>query len=219
MELLQLLSGQAAIAIENAILYAEKAEYTNTLEQKVGDRTAELQRANQELLKLANLDGLTQIPNRRRFDDYFVTEWQRHLRSQEPLALILIDIDYFKRYNDCYGHQCGDDCLIQVAHVIAKIPQRTTDLVARYGGEEFVAILPNTSSDGALAVAKSIRRAIATLAIPHANSEVSQCVTLSLGIASLIPTPDKSTEDLLANADRALYAAKHEGRDRAIVYL
>jgi diguanylate cyclase (GGDEF)-like protein len=217
-ELLQVISAQAAIAIENAILYAEKAEYTNTLEQKVSDRTAELQHANLELLKLANIDGLTQIPNRRNFDRYLAEEWQRHLREQQPLALILIDIDYFKSYNDHYGHQCGDDCLIQVAQAIAKIPQRPTDLVARYGGEEFVTILSNTSAEGALIVAKSIRKAIADLGIPHFKSEVSNYITLSLGIASLIPTPDKSLEDLIANADRALYAAKRKGRDRAIAY-
>ncbi|WP_019498291.1 diguanylate cyclase domain-containing protein [Pseudanabaena sp. PCC 6802] len=216
-ELLQLLSGQAAIALENAILYAEKAEYTRTLEQKVRERTAELQRANQELSNLVNLDGLTQIANRRHFDRYFAREWQRHLRSQEPLALILIDIDYFKRYNDCYGHQRGDDCLLQVARAIAKVLQRPTDLVARYGGEEFAVILPNTSTDGASTVAESIRRAIATLTIPHADSAVSQHVTLSLGIASFIPTPDTSTENLIANADRALYAAKYQGRDRASI--
>jgi diguanylate cyclase (GGDEF)-like protein len=217
LELLQLLAGQAAIAIENALLYAERAEYAKTLAQKVSDRTVELQRANQELLDLANLDGLTQIANRRRFDLYFATEWQRHLRSQAPLALILIDIDYFKRYNDCYGHQCGDDCLIQVAQSIAKVLQRPTDLVARYGGEEFVAILPNTSIEGALTVAEDIRKAISTLAIPHAKSEVSQYLTLSLGIASLIPSSDTKSEDLITSADLALYAAKHQGRDRSSI--
>jgi diguanylate cyclase (GGDEF)-like protein len=217
--LLQLLSGQAAIAIENAILYAEKAEYTRTLEQKVSDRTAELQHVNQELLKLANLDGLTQIPNRRNFDEYLAEEWQRHLREQKILTLMLIDIDYFKLYNDYYGHQGGDDCLIRVAQLIAKICQRPGDLVARYGGEEFAVILPSTHSNGGVVVAESIQKAISALAIPHAKSEISEYVTLSLGIASLIPTPEISTEDLIAHADRALYAAKHKGRDRAIVYM
>jgi diguanylate cyclase (GGDEF)-like protein len=218
-ELLQLLSGQAAIALENALLYAEKVEYTRTLEQKISDRTAELQLANQELLKLANLDGLTQIPNRRHFDSYLAEEWQRHLREQKILTLILIDIDYFKLYNDYYGHQGGDDCLIKVAQLIAKICQRPGDMVARYGGEEFIVILPSTHSNGALVVAESIQEAISGLAISHAKSEISEYVTLSLGIASLIPTPETSTEDLIAHADRALYAAKHKGRDRAIVYM
>lgn len=218
-ELLQLLSGQAAIALENALLYAEKTEYTRTLEQKVSDRTAELQRANQELLKLANLDGLTQIPNRRHFDTFFTKEWQRHLREQKILTLILIDIDYFKLYNDYYGHQGGDDCLIQVAQLIAKICQRPGDMVARYGGEEFAVILPSTHSNGGVVVAESIQKAISSLAIPHAKSEISDYITLSLGIASLIPTPETSAEDLIAHADRALYSAKHKGRNRAIVYM
>jgi diguanylate cyclase (GGDEF)-like protein/PAS domain S-box-containing protein len=176
----------------------------------------ELQEANQTLERMANLDGLTQIANRRRFDDYLGQEWQRHLREQEPLGLILIDIDYFKKYNDYYGHQGGDICLIQVAQTIAKIPQRATDLVARYGGEEFAIILPNTSSENALIVAEEIRKAIALLQIPHANSQVSDYVTLSLGIASIIPTLQNSSDDLIAQADQALYFAKAQGRDRAI---
>nr|WP_256366922.1 diguanylate cyclase [Anabaena sp. UHCC 0253] len=106
---------------------------------------------------LANLDGLTQIANRRRFDDYLALEWQRHQREKNILALILIDIDYFKRYNDCYGHQSGDDCLIKVSQEIAKVIKRPTDLVARYGGEEFAVILPNTDTQGALIIAELIR--------------------------------------------------------------
>ncbi|CAN1212178.1 Serine/threonine protein kinase [Tumidithrix helvetica PCC 7403] len=217
-ELLQLLSGQAAIAIVNAQLYAKVRDSESILEQQVADRTAALQRANQELSRLANLDGLTQIANRRRFDEYLAIEWQRHLREQQPLALILIDIDYFKRYNDCYGHQGGDDCLIRVAQAMSKAIHRSTDLIARYGGEEFAVILPNTNTENSLLVAESLRRAIAALAIPHQNSDVSDYVTLSLGIASCIPTLDKSPESLIAKADEALYAAKHEGRDRAIAH-
>jgi diguanylate cyclase (GGDEF)-like protein len=175
-----------------------------------------LQEANRKLELLANLDGLTQIANRRRFDDYLSLEWQRHQREQHPLALILIDIDYFKRYNDGYGHQGGDDCLIRVAQAIAQVPQRPTDLVARYGGEEFVVILSNTDTQGALKVAQAIQDAIADLAIPHENSMISDHITLSLGVASLIPTSDQSLGNLIAYADQALYTAKKEGRDRAI---
>ncbi|MBD2690576.1 diguanylate cyclase domain-containing protein [Anabaena catenula] len=218
-ELLQLLSGQAAIAIINAQLYAEKAEYTRTLEEKVAERTAELQLVNQELLRIASSDGLTKIANRRRFDEYLADEWQRHLQEQQPLALILTDIDFFKRYNDYYGHQGGDECLIQVAQIIAKVPQRPRDLVARYGGEEFAAILPYTNTEGALMLAESIINAIAFLAIPHPNSEVSPYLTLSLGVASLIPTPETSVENLINNADKALYKAKKEGRNRAIEHI
>jgi diguanylate cyclase (GGDEF)-like protein len=187
-----------------------------SLEQKVKERTMELQHANLELSRLANLDGLTQIANRRRFDECLAFEWQRHLRDQHPLALIMVDIDYFKYYNDHYGHQCGDDCLIQVARAISLVPKRRTDFVARYGGEEFVIILPNTKTENAMFVAESLRGAISTLAIPHEKSRVSNHITLSLGIASIMPTSDQSLDSLIAKADAALYTAKKQGRDRAI---
>ena len=174
----------------------------------------ELQDANEKLRLIANIDGLTQIANRRRFDDYLAVEWQRHQRENKPLALILIDIDYFKNYNDYYGHQRGDDCLLQVARSLVKVPQRATDLVARYGGEEFVAILPNTYTEQALIVAESMRKAIAALNLLHAQSSVSSRVTISLGIASLIPTSNNTLEDLIYQADQALYLAKDQGRDR-----
>ena len=177
-----------------------------------------LQEANRKLELLANLDGLTQIANRRRFDDYLSSEWQRHQREQNPLALILIDIDYFKRYNDSYGHQGGDDCLIRVAQAIAQVPQRPTDLVARYGGEEFVVILSNTDTQGAIKVAQTIQEAIANLQIIHENSDVSNYVTLSMGVVSLIPTLDLSPEVLISHADQSLYVAKQKGRNQAIAY-
>ena len=197
---------------------AEKilSDYNQTLQQQVAERTAQLEQANQELLRIANLDALTQIANRRSFDEYLALEWRRHLREQQFLSLILIDIDYFKRYNDRYGHQGGDDCLIRVAQAISQVPQRSTDLVARYGGEEFAVILPTTNIEGAFTIAESIRLAIAFLAIPHAESEVSQFVTSSLGFASIIPTLEGSPEDLITLADDALYQAKREGRDRVI---
>ncbi|PZO44601.1 MAG: diguanylate cyclase [Pseudanabaena frigida] len=196
--------------------YKRLEEYARDLEQKVSDRTIELQQANLELSRLAHLDGLTQIPNRRSFDDRLTKEWQRHLREQQPLSLILIDIDYFKRYNDFYGHQGGDECLIRVAQAIASVQQRPSDLVARYGGEEFVVILPNTYSDGALTFANAIQKSVANLAIPHEKSEVSEYVTLSLGIACLVPTSQTSADNLIAYADQSLYAAKEQGRNRAI---
>jgi len=174
-----------------------------------------LQEANQKLELMANLDGLTQIANRRHFDAYLALEWQRHQREKNPLALIMIDIDYFKLYNDSYGHQCGDDCLIRVAKAIAQVPQRPTDLVARYGGEEFVVILSNTDTKGALKVAEAIQKAIADLAIPH-QTYINNHLTLSIGVASMIPTLDQSLEILISYADKALYAAKAQGRNRAI---
>lgn len=176
-----------------------------------------LQEANHKLEKLVNLDGLTHIANRRHFGHYLDLEWQRHQREQNSLSLIMIDIDYFKRYNDHNGHQGGDDCLIRVAQVIAQVPQRPTDLVARYGGEEFAVILSNTDRDGALKIAEEIQLAIATLAIPHEKSEVSEHITLSIGIASMIPPLDQEADVLIRQADQALFAAKGEGRNRAIV--
>jgi len=201
---------------QQRILQAEIAK-RKQIELALQEANRQLQAANHKLEWLANIDGLTQIANRRCFDNYLTVEWQRHLREQQFLALILIDIDYFKLYNDCYGHQRGDDCLIQLAQTIAKILQRPTDLVARYGGEEFAVILPNTSSEGALIIAEKIRQMLALLRIPHAQSKVSQYVTLSLGVASLISNHDLSPEDLIAQADQALYQAKNQGRDRVIL--
>ena len=183
--------------------------------QKINEQ---LQEANYKLELISNLDGLTHIANRRRFNDYLLIHWQQHQREQKPIALLLIDVDYFKFYNDSYGHQCGDDCLIQIAQAIAKVPQRVVDLVARYGGEEFAMILPNTNIEGALIIAESVRQTIANLAIPHQSSPVSDQITLSVGIASLIPATGESLDILINQADEALYSAKKQGRNRAIVY-
>jgi two-component system, cell cycle response regulator len=160
------------------------------------------------------LDGLTQIPNRRRFDEVLTQEWYRLKRGQLPLSLIICDIDYFKQYNDTYGHVAGDECLRYVAETIASAARRSSDLAARYGGEEFVLLLPNTPLTGAIEVANTVRDRIKSLQLPHQNSKVSQFVTLSLGIASTIPTEGITPEELLSKADRALYQAKIEGRDR-----
>ncbi len=177
-----------------------------------------LRKANLELEKLVNLDGLTQIANRRCFDDRLSIEWQRLSREQQPMSLLLLDIDYFKRYNDCYGHQVGDECLQAIAQALEKALYRPADLVARYGGEEFVAILPNTSLDGAIIVAEQIRSAIANLEIPHQNSDISDIVTISIGVTSLIPSPQQKSLTLIKQADVALYSAKQQGRNRAIVF-
>ncbi|BFM39952.1 diguanylate cyclase [Synechocystis sp. LKSZ1] len=193
------------------------ADYRNHLEHQVAQRTQELQRLNEELTRLATLDGLTQIANRRRFDEYLDQEWQRHRREQSPLALLLIDIDYFKNYNDCYGHQRGDDCLIQVAQCLTQQIKRPADLVARYGGEEFTVILPNTHQTGAVMVAEAIRASILEQNIPHLASETGY-LTLSIGVAQLTPGPDSHPQQLLAQADQALYRAKQQGRNRTVAY-
>ncbi len=174
----------------------------------------QLELANRELQRLAALDGLTGVANRRRFDEYLEAEWQRMTREKLPLSLILCDIDFFKRYNDTYGHQAGDACLCRVADALRFCARRSVDLVARYGGEEFAVILPNTTVVGASQVAEEIRSVVNSLEIAHAKSTVSQHVTLSLGIACIHPTPNTSPTMLIAAADAALYQAKEAGRNR-----
>ncbi|HEY9853447.1 MAG TPA: diguanylate cyclase [Leptolyngbyaceae cyanobacterium] len=177
---------------------------------------ADLIRANLELERLANLDGLTKVANRRRFDTYLSQEWQRGIREKQPLSLILFDVDYFKKYNDYYGHQCGDECLQKIALAATRAAKRSADLVARYGGEEFAIILPNTPAEGAIQVAQAIREQMRQLMIPHIASDVNEYVSLSLGVCSVVPMGDRSPETLIAAADRALYQAKTQGRDRII---
>ncbi|MCS6814647.1 MAG: PleD family two-component system response regulator [Cyanobacteria bacterium] len=190
------------------------------LQQEVQERQkveAELQLANTKLVQLVNLDGLTQVANRRRFDECLQHEWQRLTREQAPLSLILCDIDLFKLYNDTYGHQMGDTCLQQVAQVIHNSARRPADLVARYGGEEFAVILPNTTADHARCVAESIRQQVEALKIPHCSSVVQPYVTLSLGVAGIVPTLGTAPYTLISLSDRALYLAKQAGRNRVVL--
>ncbi|MEB3278254.1 MAG: diguanylate cyclase [Lyngbya sp.] len=179
----------------------------------------ELEDKNKQLLTLATLDGLTQIPNRRSFDETLSQEWLRLCREQKSLFLILCDIDYFKNYNDTFGHIAGDECLIKVAQTLHEVVRRPADLVARYGGEEFAIILPNTSFEGAVHVAERVQDAIQAVAIPHSASLVSSCVTLSMGISGGIPGCDCSPKSLINTADQALYQAKIEGRNRFFLKL
>ena len=179
--------------------------------------TQQLEQVNQELQQLATSDSLTQLANRRRFDEYLDQEWKRMVRDKTPLSLVLCDIDVFKAYNDTYGHQAGDHCLQLIARAISLAANRPADLVARYGGEEFVVVLPNIEDEGALHVAEKIQSNVRALDIIHANSPVSDYVTLSLGVASTILSDGFSPELLIAAADRALYQAKTEGPNRVIL--
>ena len=173
-----------------------------------------LKKANHELRLASILDGLTRIANRRRFDECLASEWCCHQREQEGISLILCDIDHFKRYNDTYGHQAGDQCLQRIAQTLSTCVQRSGDLVARYGGEEFAVILPRTDHTGARHVAEMMRQKVEQLAILHESSDTARVVTLSLGVASMRPSDKESAENLIRYADQMLYLAKDNGRNR-----
>ncbi|AFY80027.1 PAS domain S-box protein [Oscillatoria acuminata] len=178
----------------------------------------QLKEANQQLQQLATRDGLTLLSNRRHFNEYLEREWRQMERDRTPLSLILCDIDFFKPYNDTYGHQAGDECLKQVAVAIQKASKRPLDFVARYGGEEFAVILPDTDANGAICIAETIREAVKALQVPHRASTSYQCITLSVGIATVMPGVESSVETLIQEADRALYRAKDQGRDCSVHY-
>jgi len=168
------------------------------------------------LIALSTLDGLTGIPNRRHFDATLAKEWNRATRSQSPLSVIMCDIDFFKPYNDHYGHQKGDKCLMQIATILQENARRDGDIAARYGGEEFIIILPATSLENAHEIAEQMRIAIENLGIPHRYSETNNVVTASFGVATTVPVPEQRPGTLVARADKALYRAKLEGRNRVV---
>jgi adenylate cyclase len=172
-----------------------------------------------QLRSLAERDGLTQLANRRTFDEALQQAWMKGVRSQEPIALILCDVDFFKLYNDAYGHPQGDECLRQVAKAIRSTVKSTKTLAARYGGEEFVVLLPNTSAEEALGLAETIRHSIKAAQLPHRASKVADHVTLSLGVTCLLPSMAVPINSVVQFADLGLYRAKESGRDRATLHL
>ncbi len=177
--------------------------------------TQELNTANKELQRLSTTDGLTGIANRRFFDQLSLREWQRCERMNKPMSLIMVDVDHFKKYNDTYGHQGGDECLKAIAAQVARAAPRASDLAARYGGEEFVLVLGETTMDGAKWVANNIRQHVADLKMPHNASNIGH-VSVSCGVASLLPLEGMSFEILLKIADEALYKAKEQGRNTVV---
>ena len=180
------------------------------------DATSAAELANQKLLQLSITDGLTDVHNRRHFDRMLASEWNRGVRARNPLSVVFLDIDLFKKYNDCYGHQAGDECLRTLARVLKNNIRRAGDVVARYGGEEFCLILPVTTAENAHRIAETIRMEIETLAVPHALSPFGH-LTASIGIATMIPVDNLTSKEIIGAADRALYRAKEQGRNRVIV--
>ncbi|MFN4968512.1 MAG: diguanylate cyclase domain-containing protein [Pseudanabaena sp.] len=184
------------------------------LRQKLESANRRLAVVIKELQRLVSIDGLTQVANRRCLDEYLEQEFKRSCREKIPISLVLCDIDFFKKYNDNYGHQEGDLCLQAVAQSISKATNRPADLVARYGGEEFVIVLPNTDQEGGMNIAVKATELVRSLQIPHDYSEVAPYVTISCGVATLFPHQHTQAINLLLkSADRALYVAKAEGRN------
>ena len=166
------------------------------------------------LRESALLDGLTGVGNRRKFDEDLLRNWRHTLREKEPLSLVMLDVDYFKRYNDHYGHQAGDICLKSVAKAVSETLRRPYDSVARYGGEEFACLLPSTDLRGAISIAQKMQASVRMLRIDHARSDIASVLTVSLGVASAFPKPSDDPYDLIEAADKQLYRAKNSGRAR-----
>jgi diguanylate cyclase (GGDEF)-like protein/PAS domain S-box-containing protein len=211
---IDLKSGSVVEAFSYPVLHRESGERYGRI-WMFRDIT-EMRRYWDMLENLSATDGLTGISNRRRFDEFLEREWRRSTREQPELSLLIIDIDYFKRFNDRYGHLAGDDVLRRVAEVLGEVVRRATDLVARYGGEEFVCVLPGTGETGAMEMARRIVNEIAALRIPHERSAVAEYVTVSVGAATEVPGRGLDCSDLIGKADRCLYSAKRQGRNRAV---
>jgi len=198
--LLERISGQVSLAIEKCRLYDSLLETTRQLED-----------ANERLERAASTDGLTGVANRRVFDERLETEWRRCRRSRQPLSLLMIDIDHFKRLNDLHGHVAGDECLKAVATAMSTAISRAADLVARFGGDEFGAILPETNENRATTMAEELRQRIQELAIEGLPAPAR--ITISIGVSTEVPGENRSVEDLIRGADASLYIAKNEGRN------
>ncbi|MDX8397443.1 MAG: diguanylate cyclase [Mariprofundaceae bacterium] len=204
-----------------ARLKAHSRSYMNELERKsalkaLEEERAKLSLAYRELERYSSLDGLTNIGNRRFFDASFEREWKRAVREKKSLTIMMIDVDFFKLYNDSYGHQAGDECLKLVAESLKLNLQRPSDFVARYGGEEFVVLLSNMHLEGVEKVAGQLRSGIEQLGLPHEASDAGELLTISLGTASCFPSQESSAKALLKSADEALYEAKDAGRNRVV---
>lgn len=202
---------------EQARLREEISVANRELEDKVRQRTAELEAVNRRLEELSMTDGLTGLANRRKFDMQWDAEWQRASRQGLPLAIAMLDVDHFKAYNDHYGHQMGDMCLKLVAQAVGSAVQRSGELVARYGGEEFAVILPGLRAAEAVAAMERVRSQLQALDLPHATATVAGVVTVSVGVASAVPQAGENSASLVQRADAAMYQAKHLGRNQVVL--
>jgi diguanylate cyclase (GGDEF)-like protein len=208
--------------IYTVLMYVSALKYHNRLAHSLeirfdNERLAEqLAGTNRQLAQLADLDDLTGMDNRRSMDRHLSKEWSRAYRTSKPLSLLIVDVDFFKQYNDNYGHDAGDECLTRVAKVLRDHAKRSSDMAARFGGEEFAVILPETGKDDASRIAEAIRTDLEKLKIPHASSKISEFVTISIGTATIIPKEAEYSDQLRLAADKALYQAKNLGRNRVI---
>lgn len=206
-------SVELEVRVQSAIKLKKEIEKRKAREEELLDVMQKLEKANQLLQQLSFIDGLTGVANRRHFEEMLVLKWQEAIREQKPLSLIMIDIDFFKKYNDTYGHLKGDDCLKKVANQVNKA-LRNSDLLARYGGEEFSILLPNAVLTQGLIIAENARKMVLNLGIPHEASDINQFVTVSVGVSSIYPTNELHPEKLVLTADKALYLSKDKGRNQ-----
>ncbi|WP_373483048.1 diguanylate cyclase [Acetobacterium sp.] len=197
-------------------LVAQRTRELTVSNEKVAQQNFELEQINHELQRLSLRDPLTELWNRRKYDETIGLEWNRCLRQQRPVSLLFIDVDYFKNYNDLYGHVAGDATLIKIGNTLRTALSRPTDMVVRYGGEEFIVLLSETGKEEAIQNANRLREKVEALAIPHAESVVKDCITVSIGVATLLPDTHSNHEDLVKIADKALYQAKSQGRNQVV---
>lgn len=205
------------VRLSGQLVDIDGEEYIWSSVEDISDRKQaeeDLARLYKEVEKLSLQDGLTGIANRRMIDQSLDKEWSRSLRNKSPLSLIMLDIDYFKQFNDNYGHLQGDECLIKIAKTLSQVTKREIDLIGRYGGEEFLVLLPETNEKQAIQFAQKCINAIKQLKIPHKNSKIDKMLTVSAGVSTTIPTQDSEAADLILEADKLLYCAKQNGRNR-----
>jgi len=203
--------------VRSVMKLKKEIDYRKEKERELERLNNSLEKANKELLRLSTVDGLTGIYNRRYFDLIIEKEWKRGLREKQKISIILADIDYFKLYNDNYGHLEGDNCLRIIACKLQEVIKRPADLLARYGGEEFVILLPNTDQKGAYKIAKDLQKKVRSLCINHNFSNVGNVVTLSIGVATAVPDIDSKYQNLIEHADKAMYIAKSNGRNQIVI--